>query len=70
MTYDAAKFSSRAYDVVGIPHMIIIDRTGHIVRINRGYDEAALDGIIADINRALLAQNDAAASTPESSDRP
>ena len=64
VTHDAAKASSKAYGVDGIPHMIIIDRTGHIVRINQGYNEAALDGIVADINRALLAKNDATTAAP------
>jgi len=36
--------------------MVIIDRTGRIVRVNRGYSEDALDSIVADINAALLAR--------------
>jgi thiol-disulfide isomerase/thioredoxin len=63
VTNDAGRTSSKAYDVDGIPHMIIIDRTGRIVRINRGYDESGLDRIIADINRALVATTDAAEAT-------
>lgn len=57
VTHDAGNRTAKAYDVNGIPHRIIIDRTGHIVRIHRGYREDALDEIVADINQALRARN-------------
>lgn len=57
LNFDPAKTSATTYGVNGIPHMIIIDRTGHIVRINHGYAEEALDRIIDDINGALLAKD-------------
>ncbi len=55
LNFDAGKKSSASYGVNGIPHMIIIDRGGRIVRIHHGYNEESLDRIIADINRALQA---------------
>gem|GEM_PF-3700884 len=56
VTHDHGRQGSAAYGVNGIPHMVIIDRTGRIVRVNRGYSEDALDSIVADINAALLAR--------------
>lgn len=44
---------SEAYGVKGIPHMVIIGRDGKIVKVNRGYSEEALPGVVADINAAL-----------------
>ena len=56
MAHDAGKGKpSDAYGVKGIPHMVIIGRDGRIVRVYRIYDESSLDGIVADINRALAA---------------
>lgn len=57
LNFDVGQKRSTSYGVNGIPHMIIIDRAGRIVRINRGYDEEGLDRIIADINGALQARN-------------
>jgi thiol-disulfide isomerase/thioredoxin len=56
ITHDTGKKASDAYGVNGIPHMVIIGRDGRIIRVNRGYNEAGLDAIVADINRALLAK--------------
>ena len=56
VTHDRDRKASEAYGVKGIPHLIIVGRDGRIVRVNRGYDESALDDIVTDINRALGAQ--------------
>jgi thiol-disulfide isomerase/thioredoxin len=53
VSFDDRKQSSDAYGVHGIPHMVIIDRAGRIVRVHRGYSEEALDSILAEINDAL-----------------
>lgn len=55
LAHDDGAAGRQAYGVSGIPHMVIIGRDGRIVRVNRGYDESALDRIVADINRALAA---------------
>ena len=44
-----------AYGVKGIPHMVIVGRDGRIVAVYTGYGESSLNGIVADINRALSA---------------
>ena len=51
--YDPDKRAQKAYKVNGIPHMLIIDRDGNVVQTYRGYAESALDGIVAEINKAL-----------------
>ncbi|MEW6372681.1 MAG: TlpA disulfide reductase family protein [Pseudomonadota bacterium] len=51
--YDPDKRAQKAYKVNGIPHMLIIDRDGNVIQTYRGYDESALDGIVAEINKAL-----------------
>ena len=53
MLYDPGKKGRNAYGVDGIPHMIIIGKDGRIESINIGYSEAALDGIVQSINRAI-----------------
>ena len=60
---DRSNRSQRAYKVKGIPHMVIIGRDGRILSVHEGYGEAALDGIVDEINRAL------AAKTIESGDK-
>ena len=54
LTHDRGRDGSELFGVNGIPHMLIINREGKIVKICRGYSEEDLDGIIDDINRALL----------------
>ena len=49
---DTAAQAQDAYGVSGIPHMVIIDKTGRILRIHRGYSEAGVDDVIKDLNRA------------------
>jgi len=53
LTHDYDKASRDAYGVNGIPHMLIIGRDGRVQKVHRGYDERALDTIIAEINAAL-----------------
>jgi thiol-disulfide isomerase/thioredoxin len=48
------------YGVKGIPHMVIVGRDGRVVAVYTGYSESSLDGIVADINRALVAPKPAA----------
>jgi thiol-disulfide isomerase/thioredoxin len=43
------------YGVKGIPHMVIVGRDGRVVAVHEGYSESSLDGIVAEINRALAA---------------
>jgi thiol-disulfide isomerase/thioredoxin len=62
LAHDAGKRGSEAYGVHGIPHMVIVGRDGTIVKVNRGYSEEALDGIVKEINAALLAGQPAPAS--------
>jgi thiol-disulfide isomerase/thioredoxin len=53
LAHDERKRGTDAYGVNGIPHMVIIGRDGTILKVNRGYSEEALDGILAEINAAL-----------------
>lgn len=53
MSYDPVKASATAYGVNGLPHLLIIGRSGRILKVYRGYSESSLDGIIADLNLAL-----------------
>jgi len=56
LTYDPVKASAAAYGVNGLPHLLIIGRSGRILKVYRGYSESSLDGIIADLNLALAEQ--------------
>ncbi len=55
ITNDPRKRSADAYGVHGIPHMVIIGKDGKILSVHRGYSEEALDGLVAEINAALVA---------------
>ena len=50
---DTGAAAQRAYGVNGIPHMVIIGKTGQIIRIHRGYSEAGVDDVVDDLNLAL-----------------
>lgn len=50
---DTGAAVQRAYGVNGIPHTVIIGKTGQIVRIHRGYSDAGVDDVISDLNLAL-----------------
>jgi thiol-disulfide isomerase/thioredoxin len=54
LTYDSDSTASKAFDVSGIPHILMIGRDGRIAHVHVGYDEAMLDTIVAEVN-ALLA---------------
>ncbi len=51
--------SQSAYGVKAIPHMVIIGRDGRVLGIHKGYGESSLGGIVAEINRALGADDSA-----------
>jgi hypothetical protein len=50
---DTAQQAQEAYGVNGIPHMVIIGKSGQIIRVHRGYSEAGVDDVIEDLNQAL-----------------
>ena len=50
---DAPGEARKAYGVNGIPHMVIIDKEGRILRVHRGYSEEAVDDVVKDLNAAL-----------------
>ena len=50
---DANMTTQRAYGVKAIPFMLIIDKTGNILRIHQGYSEAGLNAVVDDLNEAL-----------------
>ncbi|MBL0124782.1 MAG: TlpA family protein disulfide reductase [Betaproteobacteria bacterium] len=54
LTNDPRKVHAGAYGVNGIPHMVIIGKDGKVVSVHRGYSEDALDGLLAEINAALV----------------
>jgi thiol-disulfide isomerase/thioredoxin len=53
LTSDPGKRYADAYGVNGIPHMVIIGKDGKVINVHRGYSEAALDGLVDEINVAL-----------------
>ena len=53
VAHDSKSEASEAYGVAGIPHMVIVGKDGHIVRVNRGYNEDGVDRVVDDINLAL-----------------
>ena len=46
---------AKKYGVESIPHMLIIDVDGRVAYQHVGYNEAALEGIVAEINSLLIA---------------
>jgi len=50
---DTAQKAQHAYGVNGIPHMVIISKSGQIMRVHQGYAEEALDDIVKDLNQAV-----------------
>lgn len=53
LTYDPEETGAQAYGVSGIPHLVIIGRDRKIIKVQRGYGESALPGIVDAINLAL-----------------
>ena len=53
ITNDPKKYAAQNYGVKGIPHMVIIGKDGKVVTAHAGYSEAALDGLLAEINAEL-----------------
>jgi len=50
---DTAQQAQDSYGVNGIPHMVIIGKSGRILRVHRGYSEAGVDDVVEDLNKAL-----------------
>ena len=48
---------ARNYGVNGIPHMVMVDVDGRVAYKHIGYNESALEGIVAEINALLLKNN-------------
>ena len=44
------------YGVDGLPHMIIIDRSGAVAHIHRGYADSVLDTLVEELNALLTSQ--------------
>lgn len=55
ITHDYRGQGSVAFGVKGVPHMVIIGRDGKVIKVHRGYSEAMVESIIAEINTALAA---------------
>lgn len=55
LLHDADGAAQETYGVKSLPHMVIIGRDGHIVRVWHGYSADALPAICDDLNRALAA---------------
>ena len=53
LAHDYNKASSTAYGVNGIPHMVIVGKDGKILNVHRGYNDEALEPLVAEINAAL-----------------
>ncbi len=62
ITHDDGEEPSRAYGVHGIPHLVLIGRDGKVRQVHRGYSDAAIDDILAEINAELAASPPAPAS--------
>jgi thiol-disulfide isomerase/thioredoxin len=52
---DASNAKGRAYDVNGIPHMVILGKDGRIAAIHVGYGEGEIPDLVKEINGLLLA---------------
>ena len=55
MTHDANGAIGKAYDVDGIPRLLMIDREGKVAHVSVGYGTDSLDEIVGAANK-LLAQ--------------
>ncbi|MBL8521371.1 MAG: TlpA family protein disulfide reductase [Betaproteobacteria bacterium] len=53
MTNDPSKRIHNAYGVNGIPHMLIIGKDGKVVSVKKGYSEAALPGLLREIETEM-----------------
>lgn len=53
LTNDRNGKLKRRFGVSGIPHMLMINKNGSVAVIKRGYTEAAIPGIIAELNALL-----------------
>ena len=55
MTHDASGAIGKAYEVKGIPRLLMIDRQGKVAYVHVGYGEDSTDRIVDAVNK-LLAQ--------------
>ena len=53
LAHDYNKASSTAYGVKGIPHMVIVGKDGRILNVHKGYNDEALEPLMAEINAAM-----------------
>lgn len=53
ITNDPKQYAKQNYGVGGIPHMVIIGKDGKVVTAHAGYDERALDALLAEINAEM-----------------
>jgi thiol-disulfide isomerase/thioredoxin len=54
MTEDDRKQSvASAYGVSNLPHLVLIDKAGHLARVHVGYAESMLGGFVEEINTLL-----------------
>ena len=70
LTYDPDETGAEAYGVNGIPHLVIIGRDGKIIKVQRGYGESALPGIVDAINLAMRTPAPAAVAAPTAAAAP
>jgi thiol-disulfide isomerase/thioredoxin len=54
ISHDYNKGAGDAYGVKGIPHMVIIGKDGKVRNVHTGYSEEMIDGLVDEINAALL----------------
>ncbi|MBN8481465.1 MAG: TlpA family protein disulfide reductase [Xanthomonadales bacterium] len=62
LTHDPSGRLAKPYNIKGLPFLILIDRSGRIAYLHRGYAESMLDDIVDQIN-GLLQEPVAAAPT-------
>lgn len=55
LTHDPIGRLSKPYDIKGLPFLVLVDRSGRIAYLHRGYAESMLDDIVDQIN-GLLAE--------------
>lgn len=58
--HDPSGQMSAPYGVRALPHMVLIDHTGQVARVHRGYSEAMQDRFNAEIRGLMRAQEAAA----------
>lgn len=54
MTHDRRGKISKTYDVNSVPHMFIINKSGFVAHIHRGYGEGMIPILVDELNKLLL----------------